>query len=520
MSKYVDILPDIDTGQDVFETDAPDPAELVNDHVKPPPSPSSTTSVPLHHPHVDDEQQQQSGIIKTRIIPAEATARFANSQIDATDADFSGRVGRRKKPAHYRTYHTRRMPDADEYEFDLLDHTDNTNIDARKPKESRLQRLRRLVYEVQELEEEIQRDGDASNGPAADNINSSNLNSETKPAVSQLALLDQISALQTDLSNLAKSTGVSGRDAPSLEDGSGSLIKQAELSKALVAQLRAFKDKSVPSVAQPIKQAEAPVSSQTTQKIARSDQHVTYELYYAPETARLTQLSNLGSLESRITNLERVIGISYLDDGLNNGDGNTAMPLLLESGSLMAAMERFETQLTLLTQPRKLETVSRRVKSITIELERLAEAKKKEHLESSLALHSSVYGLDMTGTSHPSQEPPHSASHNNSNDNEQRVKHLFNTLEKLDPIVSLVPHLLSRLQSLRSLHTEAAVFAESLRTLAIEQNHVTESASNIGESVTRLQDAVKDNANVVQSNVEALDARIKSLISRIDKLHK
>ncbi|TPX38966.1 hypothetical protein SeLEV6574_g07484 [Synchytrium endobioticum] len=507
MSKYAHILPDIDTGPDTYETTDSDSSDDKSVLV----AATSTSSPPSAQATIKDGEDPVSGIIKSRIAPSEASARFANTGIDATEADFSGRVGGRKKGAQYRAY-TRSLPDSDEY--DIVTNIIDGDSGAERGKESKLQKLRRLVYEVQELEEEAQRDRSKEANDLMNQIG------EAKPIVSQITLLDQIYALQVDLVNVSKLAGVAAQDAPSLSDDSstnisGSLTYQAELSRKLMSQIQSFKAKINSNTS-----ANIPFPTNTSSNDRQafqiqpskssSNNAVMYELYYAPDTAKLAQLSQMTSLEARIANLERIIGASYVDTLTNSDDFRGT--LVVYAGSLIAAMEQLESHLSLLTQSRRLESVSHRVKSLTFELDRLTEAKKKQQLESSIALHSSTYGLDVNVATNDGID-------NNDNvEDGTRIGNALGTLEKLDPLINLIPNLLSRLQSLRALHTEAAVFAESLSMLTSEQKRVTESTVSMEVSLTGLHAAIKDNATVVDSNVAALDVRINVLLDRINKL--
>ncbi|KAI8379724.1 Dynamitin-domain-containing protein [Radiomyces spectabilis] len=130
MSSKYSALPDIDDQPDVFETpDVPDETHLVSG---------------------DDGQQSDDGnenVIRTPVSVKEATQRFKNTVVDADNADFSDKLTRRKK-AMYRAY-VRRPPGIESNEYEIL------------PKgialqETKLQKLRRLMYEVQELQQETE----------------------------------------------------------------------------------------------------------------------------------------------------------------------------------------------------------------------------------------------------------------------------------------------------------------------------------------------------------------------------
>ncbi|KAI9243528.1 Dynamitin-domain-containing protein [Sporodiniella umbellata] len=130
-SKYSS-LPDIDDQPDVFETpDADENAPAIS-----------------YESQVQQSGDEDENVIKTQVSVKDAANRFKKSVVDATDIDFSDRLTRRKK-AMYRTF-VQRPPALETSEYEML------------PKdialeETPLQKLRRLMYEAQELNEEIEK---------------------------------------------------------------------------------------------------------------------------------------------------------------------------------------------------------------------------------------------------------------------------------------------------------------------------------------------------------------------------
>ncbi|KAI9316227.1 Dynamitin-domain-containing protein [Dichotomocladium elegans] len=124
-SKYSTLLPDIDDQPDVYET--PD--------------------VDLSNPSSDDDGSNEN-LVRSRISVKDATARFKDSAVDTSGVDFSDRLTRRKK-AMYRSI-VRRPPALDTDEFEILPR-------ELELKETPIQKLRRLMYEAQELNEHVEK---------------------------------------------------------------------------------------------------------------------------------------------------------------------------------------------------------------------------------------------------------------------------------------------------------------------------------------------------------------------------
>ncbi|KAI8883872.1 Dynamitin [Backusella circina FSU 941] len=129
-SKY-SALPDIDDQPDVFET--PDAGE---------------ESPVLSYDNQSSDDDDNENVIKSRVSIKDATSRFKGSIVDSTDTDFSDRLTRRKKQM-YRTY-VKRPPAIESNEYEIL--PKQLSLE-----ETPLQKLRRLMYEVQELNDEMEK---------------------------------------------------------------------------------------------------------------------------------------------------------------------------------------------------------------------------------------------------------------------------------------------------------------------------------------------------------------------------
>ncbi|KAI7891639.1 Dynamitin-domain-containing protein [Mucor mucedo] len=129
-SKY-STLPDIDDQPDVYET---------------PDSNENAPIVSFENQSSDDDDNES--VVKSRVSVKDAANRFKSSIVDSTDIDFSDRLTRRKK-AMYRTY-VRRPPAMETSEYEIL--PKDLSLD-----ETPLQKLRRLMFEVQELNDEMEK---------------------------------------------------------------------------------------------------------------------------------------------------------------------------------------------------------------------------------------------------------------------------------------------------------------------------------------------------------------------------
>ncbi|KAG9290543.1 hypothetical protein G9A89_020913 [Geosiphon pyriformis] len=439
MSSKYSALPDIDTQPDVYETpDSLEDAEASDDGF------------------VISEEAHED-IVREKISVNEAVDKFKDSVVDASETDFSDRLSRHKKQM-YKIFI--RKPVLETTEYDILPR-------ERVLQETPLQKLRRLTFEVQELDEEIEKNQDDT----------------SNTQISHGDIVSQIANLQTDLTRISQ--GLGNSFGP-LDEQDGTIIKQAELGKRLIHQLEAFKNTGLPKEDVIVDEKDGNTDDDTTVNTSSVDggkNVVTYELYYSPETIKTHTLAKTAELDERIAALEKLVGTSH---GQNFED----FSLSITNTNLITAVEKLEQHMELLTQPRHLEAVSRKVKTLTTELEKVNDLKNKEL---------SNGGVIPFET-------------------EEKINYLFNLLDKVDPLMSVAPALVNRLKSLQQLHSEAAVFSDTIKMLAGEQGKIGDELRSLNDVAGKLEKSFEINDAAINRNVEVVDQRVTELAQRLDKL--
>ncbi|GAA6006904.1 hypothetical protein JCM10207_009133 [Rhodosporidiobolus poonsookiae] len=490
MSKYAS-LPDIDTGADVFET--PDvPAEHSY-------SRDSDSDDDYHLPRAGSPTAARRGpgggqqnapasenIDGDRLDAAEARKRFGAASLAA---------GSRTEGGDARRPTRRPLPSATVYSV-------GTDPDERE-KETPLERLRRLRLEVTELEEEVKRNeaeraaappaATDEAGPAQDGGEKKGKKREVSPAV----ILQQLQLLRGDLSGLEPSVeGVleaDGEKEPSEEDREGQLEQKAKASSGLLAKLGLATSSHAPTPRPEARAAESKPAGEAKE----------------------------GELEKRLAELEKVVGAS-------EADVDEAHPL---PPPLLQTLSRLDHLLTLLTQPRHLDSISRRVKVLVSDLERIHESRRK--LGDTRPLNVALSG-GMTLTTGGAEGKPVALSSLGAStsasasggagaaqlppDALQKIDALFALLPRLDPLLPLAPRLVARLQSLSSLHASAASFGETLSTLKGAVERLGEGERGLKEVLEGLEKSVGENEGTVRGNLEALDRRVEEIGRRMDRL--
>ncbi|ORZ03057.1 hypothetical protein BCR43DRAFT_528829 [Syncephalastrum racemosum] len=195
--------------------------------------------------------------------------------------------------------------------------------------------------------------------------------------------------------------------------------------------------------------------------------------------AKLHKESKVVDIDDRIAKLESLVGTSA-------GRGLDELPSSLASSSLVASISKFEQQITVLAQPRQLEVVARRVKVLISELDRLNELKAGRK---DMSLGFGLVGAGSSNASVSGGAPAHAIAEEKkegaaglSNETEEKVNHLFHTMEKVDPLRTLTHALLTRLKALQGLHTEAATFGQSVKVISEEQSRMTDELKSLSST--------------------------------------
>ncbi|CAO3660970.1 unnamed protein product [Rhizopus stolonifer] len=340
--------------------------------------------------------------------------------------------------------------------------------------ETPLQKLRRLMFEVQELNEEIEK----SKEPV-----------DEKETISQSDVLSQIVYLQSDLVKMNQQIG----DVD--EEQQTNYTRQIDEAKSLIKQLEAYKN------------IKPELPAPTTDGVAISDSKtdmVTYELFYTPEMSKMQKESKLSDIDDRIAKIEKLIGSS-------SGHTVEDLPASLSSSSLINSLSKLEQQIVLLAQPRQLEVVARRVKVLNSDLDRLNELKAGRK---DLSL-----GFNLSSTLNNSTNASGNDNKDNSNDTEAKINQLFATLEKVDPLLNLTPALLTRLKALQNLHADAATFGQSIKVISEEQTRMTDELKSLTDTCEQLNSSLKLNEEAIDGNIKIIDTRMTDIIQRMNTLN-
>nr|GAT57689.1 predicted protein [Mycena chlorophos] len=185
-------------------------------------------------------------------------------------------------------------------------------------------------------------------------------------------------------------------------------------------------------------------------------------------------------MDRRVGELEKLVGSSTATI-----DESSTLP-----PPLLPLVTRLNAQLTLLTQPRHIDSVSRRLKLLLSDLDR-ASAAQHSHRR------------------HPSQS---------NNAPSQIQEQILPLLSRLSPSLPHIPHILARLRTLSALHTSASEFESTLEGLEEEHRKMREAVGELEGAVESIEKSMGENREVVKGNVGGLETRVDRLIRRVDEL--
>ncbi len=156
-------------------------------------------------------------------------------------------------------------------------------------------------------------------------------------------------------------------------------------------------------------------------------------------------------------------------------------------------------QLNLLTQPRHIDSISRRLKLLQAELERHGGSNKRQ----SVTLGGSKEAKESNNSAAPPDIVP---------------ADLAPILHRLSPLLPTIPHLLQRLRTLSALHTSASNFSANISMLEEEQKRVHTNLGELTEAVKAVEASIGENASRVDGNLKSMEARVDELMARLAAL--
>lgn len=161
---------------------------------------------------------------------------------------------------------------------------------------------------------------------------------------------------------------------------------------------------------------------------------------------------------------------------------------------LLPMLTRLNSQLMLLTQPRHIDSISRRLKLLLSDLERVSTAQAQKR-------HSQQTGSTTTII-------PGTATQDA----------LLPLLSRLAPSLPHIPHILTRLRTLSALHASAGEFQGTMAALEEEQRKTRDALEALKNAVGDVETSLEANKGTVAGNVQGLEDRVDRVLTRLEEL--
>ncbi|KAI1761846.1 Dynamitin-domain-containing protein [Hypoxylon sp. FL1150] len=240
-----------------------------------------------------------------------------------------------------------------------------------------------------------------------------------------------------------------------------------------------------------------PTSKQTKEESlapAQSIDGATYTVTYSPSYEESHALAKAADFDRRLVLLERAIGIT-----------SSAMPEFEGNGlprAIMPTLDTLQNQILTLSEAStsSLDSISRRVRTLTQEAEQLAKSRKAaKAAQDSLA----------TGGSPVEQD-----------DSEQtaKINALYGTLPTIESLAPLLPPLLDRLRSLRAIHADAATASDTLERIEQSQSDMATDIKQWREGLGKIEAAMNEGETAMTANMKVVDGWVKDLEVKVSKL--
>lgn len=93
-------------------------------------------------------------------------------------------------------------------------------------------------------------------------------------------------------------------------------------------------------------------------------------------------------------------------------------------------------------------------------------------------------------------------------------------VNRIAPSLPQIPHILSHLRTLSTLHAAAGEFQDTLKDLEQEQSKIHSGLVQLQSAVETVERSLDENKAVVKQNVSGLDGRVNELLKRLDDIKR
>lgn len=445
----------------------------------------------------DSDDESNPDIDRNNISTDEARLHFLRaSGVSAREVDFSDTIATKRRAYKSRSTHRKRHGDGTEELGDISE----SDTDGQESFERKLARLRR---ETEELKAELEKKEQNEQIPGAAAIDNTSSQKVDEDGILELSkALDSIHYSSTR-TNKASSDAILSRKLAAAGSQQNDTSGKDKDKKTLIEQKDAL-------------------------------------LSTASSPSGL--LEHAASFDTRLSLLEAALGISsgsnpFFTTKDNQPQLQPVLPTLEHLTSQMTALTSTiggatafsataTTTTTTITTTAQIESLSSRIRNLTVDAEALANARRRA---------SEAATRDRTQPNSPSGDvsSPATDVHNaegkeitTSSSNTQRdeqaakIQALYSTLPTIQSLHPLLPSVLERLRSLRAIHAGAAQASETLDALENDQAEMSKEIEQWREGLKVVEEKVSESEVAMKKNIEYVGPWMDDLKKRMESLEK
>ncbi len=247
-------------------------------------------------------------------------------------------------------------------------------------------------------------------------------------------------------------------------------------------------------------------NGQSAEPVRQDGASSTYTITYAPNYQEDHTLSKVSDFDSRLALIEAALGIDAIP--LPTQDRSAAKAIL-------PALDSLDKQVNTLSNSTdsSLEKISRRVRHLTVDAEKLERARRSAKAAQE-ALSPSIGDPRSSSINSEAQVIPEVEDH----ETLSKINALYGTLSTIESLAPLLPSVLDRLRSLRTLHADAATASQTLNKVESRQEAMKEELQGWREGLEKVEKAMEQGEQTMKDNTEMVEGWVKELEERMRKI--
>ncbi|KAL8755179.1 MAG: hypothetical protein Q9184_004873 [Pyrenodesmia sp. 2 TL-2023] len=245
-----------------------------------------------------------------------------------------------------------------------------------------------------------------------------------------------------------------------------------------------------------------PGESRASAKAVKESDHTADASNAAPGYDDAHALSRIADFDKRLRLLETALGMDLIPLPTQDRSAGRAVLPILDSLDRQVS--------TISITDISLDKISRQIRQMTQDSEKLAEARK------AAATHRPSDRPMIERSRQASSKAVDRATEDQDNlDQVSKINALYGTLSTIESLSPLLPSVLDRLQSLRAIHTDAALASETLSNVESRQASMAEELKEWKDGLQKVESAMQAGEQSLKENVGVLDMWVKELENRL-----